>query len=84
MLSTLANILAIRFKGIDPDRLLNWLYPCIRWMYSPVAVAGCMLLALSALVAGRGAIRRVPVASCPRSTSSSRPAIGSGWASCWG
>src|SRR5271156_7051246 len=22
-----SNVLAIRFKGVDPDRLLNWLYP---------------------------------------------------------
>jgi putative peptide zinc metalloprotease protein len=50
LLSTLANILAVRFKGIDPDRLLGWLFPWIRWMYSPLAVTFCMLLALSALL----------------------------------
>jgi len=50
MWSTLANILAVRFKGIDPDRLLAWLYPLIRWMYSPTAVFCCMCLALSAVL----------------------------------
>ncbi len=48
--SKLANLLAIRFRGIDPTRLLNLLYPAVRWMFSPVAVAGCLLLALSALL----------------------------------
>src|SRR5580698_3368868 len=50
LLSTLANILAVRFKGIDPDKLLGWLYPLIRWIYSPLAVAFCVLLAMSALL----------------------------------
>ena len=42
LLSTLANILAVRFKGIDPDRLLGWLFPLIRWIYCPMAVAACL------------------------------------------
>ena len=50
LLGALANILAIRFKGIDPDRLLNWLYPKIRWMYGRTAVVCCGLLAFSALL----------------------------------
>ena len=49
LLGALSNILAIRFKGIDPDRLLNWLHPKMRWMYSPVAVFCCMTLAIAAL-----------------------------------
>ncbi len=49
MLSMLTNILSVRFKGIDPERLLNWLYPFVRWMYTPTAVTCCMLFALSAL-----------------------------------
>lgn len=47
--SKLSNILAIRFKGIDPDRLLNWMHPLLKWMYSPWMVAICLLLDLSAL-----------------------------------
>lgn len=48
-LGKLSNILSIRFKGIDPDRLLNWLHPKLKWMYTPAAVFCCALLALSAL-----------------------------------
>jgi putative peptide zinc metalloprotease protein len=47
--SALANILAFRFKGIDPDRLLTWMLPYFRWIYTRPAVIGCMLLWLSAL-----------------------------------
>jgi putative peptide zinc metalloprotease protein len=45
----LSNILSVRFKGIDPDQLLNWLYPRMKWIYSTPAVIVCCLLALSAL-----------------------------------
>ena len=48
-LGRLSNVLSVRFKGIDPDRILNWLYPKIKWIYTPTAVAICCLLALSAL-----------------------------------
>jgi putative peptide zinc metalloprotease protein len=44
-----SNILAVRFKGIDPERILNWLYPKVRWMYSLPARIVCIALALSAL-----------------------------------
>jgi putative peptide zinc metalloprotease protein len=49
LLSALGNILAIRFKGIDPDRILKWLYPFISWMYTRTAFCCCALFALSAL-----------------------------------
>ena len=49
MLGTLANLLCIRFKGFDPERVLNWLYPWVSWIYSRWAVTSCVLLALSAL-----------------------------------
>ena len=45
----LANILCIRFKGFDPERFLNWLYPFVNWFYTRTAVAACILLGLSAL-----------------------------------
>lgn len=48
-LGRLSNILSIRFKGIDPDRILNWLYPRMKWIYSTPAVIACCVLALSAL-----------------------------------
>ena len=43
------NILAIRFKGIDPDRVLTWMYPYCRWIFSPITVFFCTMLVVSAL-----------------------------------
>ncbi|REK19190.1 MAG: hemolysin D [Planctomycetota bacterium] len=45
-----SNILAMRFKGIDPDRILNWLYPKVRWFFTVPALIICLLFALSALL----------------------------------
>jgi putative peptide zinc metalloprotease protein len=42
------NILAIKFKGFDPDRLLTFLLPFVRWFFHPVIVICCLLLGLSA------------------------------------
>ncbi|MBX3413608.1 MAG: HlyD family efflux transporter periplasmic adaptor subunit [Pirellulales bacterium] len=49
LLGALSNVLAIRFKGIDPDRLLTWMLPHVRFMFHPATVTLCMLFALSAL-----------------------------------
>lgn len=49
-LAALTNVFAVRWKGVDPDRLLNWLYPRVKWMFSKFAVTCCILLCLSALV----------------------------------
>jgi len=43
------NILSLRFRGIDPERLLNWLYARLSWIYSTPAVVCSCLLVLSAL-----------------------------------
>lgn len=43
LLSTFTNLLAIRTRGIDPQRLLNWLLPLTRWFFTPLA-AGCFLV----------------------------------------
>ncbi len=48
LMGAMANILAIRFKGIDPDKLLEWLHPFVSWLFRPWAVALCGLLAASA------------------------------------
>src|SRR3989304_2223208 len=47
--ATLANILSIRFKGIDPERILNFLLRYLDWFFSVPAMICCLLLALSAL-----------------------------------
>jgi putative peptide zinc metalloprotease protein len=44
------NILAIRFKGIDPERILNWMLPYTRWFFTPAAATACILFGLSALL----------------------------------
>ena len=43
-------MLCIRFKGFDPERFLNWLYPWVNWFYSRVAVTFCVLFGLSSLL----------------------------------
>ncbi len=45
------NILSVRFKGIDPDWILNLLYsfPPVRWFFSKTALVLCIVLCLSAL-----------------------------------
>ncbi|MBX9792139.1 MAG: biotin/lipoyl-binding protein [Pirellulales bacterium] len=48
--ATLSNVLAIRFKGIDPDRLLDWMLPAVRWLFAPVTMVAVLLLGLSALL----------------------------------
>ncbi len=49
LLAAVSNILCIRFKGFDPERLLNWLYPYVSWFFSTAAFVLCCVLALSAL-----------------------------------
>ncbi len=49
LLGAMTNILCIRFKGFDPERVLNWLYPRVWWLFSPMMVAFCVALCLSAL-----------------------------------
>jgi putative peptide zinc metalloprotease protein len=43
-----SSLLAIRFRGIDPEPLLAWLYPRVRWMFSIPFLIGCALVALAA------------------------------------
>ena len=48
ILAACSNILAIRFKGVDPDRFFNKLLPYVRWCFHPVTLACCLLLMASA------------------------------------
>ncbi len=50
LLGKLSNILAVRFKGIDPDRLLTRIYPWTRFLFSQTAMICAILLALSSLL----------------------------------
>jgi putative peptide zinc metalloprotease protein len=44
-----ARLLAIRFRGVDPDRFLDWLYPFCRPLLSPLAL-GLYVVAMLAAV----------------------------------
>jgi len=43
------SILAIRFRGLDPEPWLRWLYPKCRWLFSRGAFAAGLLLVAGAL-----------------------------------
>lgn len=45
-----SNILAIRFKGVDPNRFFDAVVPWVRWMFHPATLVCCLLLMLSALL----------------------------------
>ena len=48
-MAAVANILSLRFKGVDPERFFNFIYPYIRWFFSVPAMYACITLALMAL-----------------------------------
>ncbi|MCA9199708.1 MAG: hypothetical protein KDA87_19345 [Planctomycetales bacterium] len=50
LLSKFSNVLALRFKGIDPENLLNRMAPYTNWYFTKWALMGVSLLALSALL----------------------------------
>ena len=81
--NAVSNILCIRFKGFDPERLLNFLYPYFRWFFSVPAVVFCLLLALSALLLGRWRNSTSSARNCPSSTSSSTCTTPFCWPSPW-
>jgi len=49
LLGAMSNILAFRMRGIDPERILNGLYPWVRWFFTPAATMASIALALTAL-----------------------------------
>ena len=49
LMGKLSNVLALRFKGIDPERLLTWLYPKVGWFFSFWFFVGVCIMALCAL-----------------------------------
>ena len=48
--SQLANVLALRFKGIDPDWLLEAMYPYISWFFTWTALFACLAYGFAALM----------------------------------
>ncbi|MEM1304732.1 MAG: site-2 protease family protein, partial [Planctomycetota bacterium] len=51
-LAMASNVLSVRFKGFDPERLLNAMYafPPVRWFFSWPVFIGCMVMCLAALL----------------------------------
>src|SRR5690606_38328203 len=49
LLQAFANIMSFRMRGIDPERILNALYPWVRWFFTVPATICSLILALSAL-----------------------------------
>lgn len=53
LMGKLANVFALRFRGVDPERLLNWLYQYTWWFFTWTALfinLGIGLAALSLVV----------------------------------
>lgn len=50
LVGQLANVLAIRYKGFDPERILNFLLPYTWWIFTKAAVIVAMVLASIALM----------------------------------
>tara|TARA_B100000676_G_scaffold55170_1_gene54261 strand:- start:2608 stop:4893 length:2286 start_codon:yes stop_codon:yes gene_type:complete len=48
-LGKFTNVFAIRWKGIDPERILNRLYPWTGWLFSPLAICFVVIWGISAL-----------------------------------
>ncbi|MEE2642812.1 MAG: hemolysin D [Planctomycetota bacterium] len=48
--AALSNVLAIRFKGFDPDRILNWLDRRVGWFFSLPAFIVCLGICFSAAI----------------------------------
>ena len=46
----LANIMSMRFRGIDPDWLLKRLDPGFGWLFSPPAIAAALVFVASAVL----------------------------------
>ncbi|QDT01039.1 hemolysin D [Adhaeretor mobilis] len=49
LIGSLSNVLAFRFRGFDPERILNGIYPWVSWFFTPTATILSICLALCAL-----------------------------------
>ncbi len=50
LIGRLTGVLAVRFRGIDPEPLLGWLYPKCRWIFSPLTLGACLTLVVGAIL----------------------------------
>jgi len=49
LMGKLSNVFALRFRGVDPERFLNWLYQYTGWFFRWYTVLVVMCLAMAAL-----------------------------------
>jgi putative peptide zinc metalloprotease protein len=49
LMGKLSNVFALRFRGVDPERFLNWLYKYTGWFFRWPTVIFVLCLALTAL-----------------------------------
>ena len=49
IIGSMSNVLAFHFRGFDPERILNAMYPCVSWFFSVPALCCCITLAAAAL-----------------------------------
>src|SRR5258708_5192547 len=49
LLGKFSNVFALRFRGVDPERFLNWLYKYAGWFFRWPTVVCVVLFALAAL-----------------------------------
>ncbi len=49
LMGKLSNVFALRFRGVDPERFLNWLYKYTGWFFTWPAVLCVMMIGLAAL-----------------------------------
>lgn len=49
LLGKLSNVFAVRWRGIDPEKILNTIYPWTGWFFSPLMIVVLLTFGLSAL-----------------------------------
>jgi putative peptide zinc metalloprotease protein len=49
LIQGISNIMSFRMRGIDPERILNAMYPWVRWFFTVPATICFLILALCAL-----------------------------------
>lgn len=44
------SVMSLKFPGVDPERLLSWLYPRVSWFFTKTCIVVCLLLSVCALM----------------------------------
>lgn len=49
-LQNLSNVLSVKWRGVDPDRFLDWLTPKVGWLFSlPAVICSLLFMAVACL-----------------------------------